>query len=62
METGESYGKLEGSETATSQTRLVALVFTDIVHSTALKHQLGDQPSAALIDQHNALVREVLIR
>jgi WD40 repeat protein/class 3 adenylate cyclase/tRNA A-37 threonylcarbamoyl transferase component Bud32 len=39
---------------------LVTLVFTDLVESTALKRSLGDQAGAALIQQHRALVRELL--
>lgn len=40
------------------QTRLV----TDIVSSTALKQLLGDKAGAALIQQHHALVRELIVR
>lgn len=42
--------------------RLVALVFTDIVGSTALKHALGDRAGVTLIQQHHQLVREILAR
>lgn len=42
--------------------RLVALVFTDIVGSTALKHALGDRAGPALIQQHHQLRREILAR
>jgi WD40 repeat protein/class 3 adenylate cyclase len=42
------------------RTGLVTLVFTDIVGSTALKERLGDQAGAGLIEQHHALVRQVL--
>ncbi len=41
-------------------TELVTLLFTDIVGSTALKQQLGDQAATALIDSHRQLVRDVL--
>ena len=61
METGISNGKSgAGGEAPAHQTRLLTLLFTDIVHSTALKHQLGDPGSAALMERHHALVREVL--
>lgn len=42
------------------RTSLVTLVFTDIVESTQLKSTLGDQAGAAFIQQHRALVRELL--
>src|SRR5512137_2505672 len=42
------------------RTGLVTLIFTDIVESTLLKHTLGDRAGAALIQQHRALVRELL--
>jgi class 3 adenylate cyclase len=42
------------------RTGLVTLVFTDIVGSTALKQALGDREALARIQQHHALVRELL--
>ena len=39
---------------------LVTLVFTDIVGSTALKEALGDREAVARIQQHHALVRDLL--
>jgi hypothetical protein len=42
------------------RTGLVTLVFTDIVESTKLKQTLGDHAGAAIIQQHRALVRELL--
>jgi len=42
------------------RTGLVALVFTDIVGSTALKQALGDCEALARIQQHHALVRALL--
>lgn len=47
-------------EPSPSQTGVVTLLFTDIVCSTALKQQLGDKAGAALIQQHHALVRQLL--
>ena len=41
---------------------LLTLLFTDLVGSTKLKQQLGDRESVALIQQHHALVRELLGR
>jgi class 3 adenylate cyclase/tetratricopeptide (TPR) repeat protein/tRNA A-37 threonylcarbamoyl transferase component Bud32 len=42
------------------RTDVVALVFTDIVGSTSLKHQLGDRTGVSLIQRHHAVVRECL--
>jgi WD40 repeat protein/class 3 adenylate cyclase/tRNA A-37 threonylcarbamoyl transferase component Bud32 len=42
------------------RTDVVALVFTDIVGSTSLKHQLGDRAGVSLIQRHHAVVRECL--
>lgn len=39
---------------------LLTLVFTDIVGSTKLKQDLGDLRAVELIQQHHALVREIL--
>ena len=41
---------------------LLTLLFTDLVGSTKLKQELGDRESVALIQQHHALVREILSR
>ncbi len=42
------------------RTELVTLLFTDLVGSTTLKQQLGDQAGAALIQEQRALVRQLL--
>ena len=42
------------------RTGLVTLLFTDIVGSTQIKQALGDRQGVALIQQHHALVREIL--
>ena len=39
---------------------LVTLVFTDMVGSTARKHDLGDRVSAEVFRQHHQIVRETL--
>lgn len=41
---------------------LLTLLFTDIVGSTILKQNLGDNRAIEAIDQHNALLREILAR
>jgi WD40 repeat protein/class 3 adenylate cyclase len=45
---------------ATQRSGLVTLVFTDIVGSTALKQALGDREGLGRIQEHHALVRELL--
>jgi hypothetical protein len=45
---------------AEHRTRLVTLVFTDLVGSTQLKQELGDRQALALIQRHHAVVRELL--
>jgi class 3 adenylate cyclase len=45
---------------ARHQTGLITIVFTDLVGSTALKQQVGDRTGASLIQQHHALVRDLL--
>jgi len=45
---------------ARHQTGLITILFTDLVGSTALKQQVGDRTGATLIQQHHALVRELL--
>jgi class 3 adenylate cyclase len=47
-------------QTARHQTGLITIVFTDLVGSTALKQQVGDRTGASLIQQHHALVRDLL--
>ena len=42
------------------RTGLVTLLFTDIVGSTALKQQLGDQAAAHLFRSHHDLIRQCL--
>src|SRR5512137_2106303 len=42
------------------RTGLVTLVFTDLVDSTALLHQLGDQAGANFLQQRRQILREVL--
>ena len=42
------------------RTGLITILFTDLVGSTALKQQVGDRTGASLIQQHHALVRELL--
>jgi serine/threonine protein kinase/class 3 adenylate cyclase/tetratricopeptide (TPR) repeat protein len=41
---------------------LITILFTDIVGSTRLKQELGDQQAVFLIQRHRALVREILAR
>ncbi|MHB8520030.1 MAG: protein kinase domain-containing protein [Limisphaerales bacterium] len=42
------------------RTGVFALVFTDMVGSTALKQKLGDRASASLFGRHHQMVRETL--
>jgi WD40 repeat protein/serine/threonine protein kinase/class 3 adenylate cyclase len=42
------------------RTALLALLFTDIEHSTALRREMGELPASALMERHNAIIREVL--
>ena len=42
------------------RTRLVTLVFTALVDSTALLHELGDQAGATFLRRRRQIVREVL--
>ena len=42
------------------RTGLVALVFTDLVDSTALLSQLGDQAGASFLQRRRQIIREVL--
>ncbi|MDA1276899.1 MAG: hypothetical protein O2960_23020 [Verrucomicrobia bacterium] len=41
-------------------TGLVALVFTDLVDSVALRRQLGDQSGTSLLQAHRQLARQTL--
>ena len=51
----------QGSEKPVQpQTGVVTLLFTDIVSSTALKQHVGDKAGAVLIQEHHALVRQLL--
>ncbi len=43
-------------------TRLVTLVFTDLVNSVALRRTLGDQSATSLVQAHRQLVRRHLAR
>src|SRR5438046_1884805 len=45
---------------ARDQSGLITILFTDLVGSTALKQQLGDRAGTSLIQQHHALLRELL--
>jgi class 3 adenylate cyclase len=45
-----------------SKSVLATLLFTDLVDSTALAHELGDRGWAALVERHHAAVREQLRR
>jgi phosphoserine phosphatase RsbU/P len=47
-------------QAARHQTGLITIVFTDLVGSTALKQHVGDRSATSLIQQHHALVRELL--
>lgn len=42
------------------QRKLAAILFTDIVGSTQLKHELGDREAVARIKRHHALIRQIL--
>jgi class 3 adenylate cyclase len=44
----------------TEQRKLAAIMFTDMVDSTALKPQLGDKGELRLIAQHHEWLRETL--
>lgn len=41
---------------------LLTLLFTDLVGSTKLKQELGDEQAVIVIQRHHALVREILSR
>ena len=44
------------------RTGLLTILFTDIVGSGKIKQTLGDSAGVALIQQHDAIVREILGR
>jgi class 3 adenylate cyclase len=46
----------------THRVAVLTLVFTDIVGSTKLKQEFGDQKSVLAIQQHHAAIREILSR
>ena len=41
---------------------VLTLVFTDIIGSTTLKQELGDQEAVSAIRRHHAAIREILSR
>ncbi len=49
----------EGGE---PESDIVAIMFTDIVESTARTHAMGDQAGQVIVRAHNAIVRDVLKR
>lgn len=51
---------LQPGNSGTLDTCIRTIVFTDIVGSTALTQQLGDEAVIALLDIHNKVVREAL--
>lgn len=42
------------------QTALLALLFSDVEGSTALRNEMGELPASALLARHNEVIREVL--
>ena len=46
----------------THRVAVLTLVITDIVGSTKLKQEFGDQKSVLAIQQHHAAIREILSR
>ena len=48
-----------GMNDAPASSRILTLVFTDLVDSTALKAQRGDQVVSDLLDRHRTLVRRM---
>ena len=44
------------------RSKLVTMLFSDVVGSTKLKQILGDSLAIDLLDRHNAIVREILAR
>ena len=43
-----------------ARSNLLALVFTDLVDSTALKSELGDLPAGDLLSRHDSHIRQLL--
>jgi class 3 adenylate cyclase len=52
----------KGSTERTHRVAVLTLVFTDIVGSTKLKHEFGDQDAVSAIRRHHAVIREILSR
>lgn len=52
--------ELSSGRPAPFPTRTVAMLFTDIVGSTALTRRLGDQAAHAVLRQHDAIIRDAL--
>ena len=42
------------------RTALLALLFTDVEGSTALRSEMGELPASALLENHGKVIREVL--
>jgi class 3 adenylate cyclase len=42
------------------RTALLALLFTDVEHSTALRSEMGELPASALFEQHRQIIRGLL--
>src|SRR5262245_8069728 len=59
-EQGSGLDAPSGSTPGTRQGGLVTLLFTDLVGSTALKQSLGDRAGVAAVQEHHALVRQLL--
>src|SRR4051794_18214921 len=45
---------------AAASPRLMVLMFTDLVNSTAIKEQIGNQADAQLLNRHDAFIRQAL--
>lgn len=50
------------AEGGTQENDIVAIMFTDIVESTALTHEIGDKAGQVIVRAHNAIVRDALQR
>jgi serine/threonine protein kinase/class 3 adenylate cyclase len=55
-----SSGQAGRSTSARTTTNLVTLVFTDVVGSTSLKQTVGDRAGAAMLEEHDRIIREIL--
>ena len=53
-------GKPLGTRLQTQEFRIVTVVFCDVVKSTELERELGDQPMQRLMDRYGAAVRKAL--